>query len=378
MSLSVVVLNYNYGRFLKQSVDSLLAQTVPPDEILIVDDHSTDESLLVMHNYVQCDRLRIMRNPSNLGTSASINEGVKNASSEWVFCLSADDYVEKRLVEELKSAIASNDADIIYYDLFVVGLYAGDLAERITLPFSSEHGRYLWSFPNPSSEVIAEINKSNFIHGSSAFRKSLWERLGGFREIEAVHEDHDFFARAIDCGARLRRIPLPLLNYRRHSKEQRNITKNLEVLVAVLRDQVAQRDSEIATFRENLSPLRDVARIVIEEKSNASQTLNIGDAKVLLSDPRFIESILISVARLENMEEGSAEQGFINAFFDRGTTALEHSESISLSIALLALAALVAGPDIRYMGLIRSIALKHHLEPIDTYFQSSSERRNAP
>lgn len=376
----MVVLNYNYGRFLKQSVDSLLVQTIPPDEILIVDDHSTDESLLVLHNYVQCDRVRIMRNASNLGTAASINVGVKNATSEWVVCLSADDYVETRLVEELKTAIALNDADIIYYDLFVVGRYAGDFSKNIAIPFSSEYGRYLWNFPNPSREVISQINKANFIHGSSAFRKSLWESVGGFREIEAVHEDHDFFTRAINCGARLQRIPQPLLNYRRHSKEQRNITKNLEALVAVLRDQVARRDSELATSRENLSILQDAARILVDEKSSASQTMNISDAKVLLSDPRFIESILMSVAHLKNiknLENVSEGQDFINAFFDHAVTAPEHGEGISLTIALLALAALLAGPDVRYTGLIRSIAQKHHLEPINTYFQSSGDRGNA-
>lgn len=90
--VSFVVTNYNYGRFVAQGVDSLLDQTLGALEVIVVDDASTDDSLLVLERYASEPRVRVIRHTSNQGFIASLNEGLAVARGEYLGLLDADDF----------------------------------------------------------------------------------------------------------------------------------------------------------------------------------------------------------------------------------------------------------------------------------------------
>ena len=81
--ISVVIPSYNGAETLFQAIDSVLCQTTKtPLEILVIDDHSTDDTMEKMGRYGENDRVRYIRNETNKGASASRNRGVQLAKGD--------------------------------------------------------------------------------------------------------------------------------------------------------------------------------------------------------------------------------------------------------------------------------------------------------
>ena len=99
--ISVVVPNYNHGQFLPRSLTALANQSVPPIEILVVDDASTDDSLAVLDALArQHPLIRVCPNERNLGVQRSMNRGLALARGDYVFFSAADDEVRPGLFEQ--------------------------------------------------------------------------------------------------------------------------------------------------------------------------------------------------------------------------------------------------------------------------------------
>src|SRR5256885_13277506 len=101
-TVSVVMPVYNGGPFLRQSLDSILAQSYPDFEVIVVDDGSTDDTPQILASYGS--RIRTYRKPNGGGASA-INYGIGQAHGEWIAWLSADDLWEPTNLERQVAAI---------------------------------------------------------------------------------------------------------------------------------------------------------------------------------------------------------------------------------------------------------------------------------
>jgi glycosyltransferase involved in cell wall biosynthesis len=99
--VSIVINNYNYGRFLGEAIDSALAQTYPNAEVLVVDDGSTDNSREVIEDYR--DRV-IPVLKENGGQASAFNAGFAASSGEIVLFLDADDYLFPETIEQVIKA----------------------------------------------------------------------------------------------------------------------------------------------------------------------------------------------------------------------------------------------------------------------------------
>lgn len=92
--LSVTVLNYNYGRYLARTLDSILSQTMTDFEVILIDDCSKDDSAAVAARYAGDPRVRFVRHERNAGYVASLIEGTETLSrGEYLMVISADDKV---------------------------------------------------------------------------------------------------------------------------------------------------------------------------------------------------------------------------------------------------------------------------------------------
>jgi glycosyltransferase involved in cell wall biosynthesis len=119
--ISFIVVNYNYGRFLRQCVESIFAQTYPVIECIVVDNKSTDESSQVIADlkatYPQLD---VIYEPANLGQSAACVDGYKKSSGHFVVFVDADDYYFETFAEThflvhlaLPQAVGFTSSDMI-------------------------------------------------------------------------------------------------------------------------------------------------------------------------------------------------------------------------------------------------------------------------
>ncbi|MBX3745123.1 MAG: glycosyltransferase family 2 protein [Verrucomicrobiae bacterium] len=94
LRVSIVIPNYNHASLLPRCLDAVLEQSRPPDEVLVLDDDSTDHSLAVIEDYARrSNRIRVLRNERNLGVCATINRGLDEVTGDYVGFLAADDRV---------------------------------------------------------------------------------------------------------------------------------------------------------------------------------------------------------------------------------------------------------------------------------------------
>lgn len=111
-TISVIVPAYNIGPFLGRALDSLLRQTVPNLEIIVVDDGSADNSAAVMREYAEKhDNIRAVFKENGGVTSARLR-GVKESTGDWIAFMDGDDYVEPQMYARLLENAQSCGADI--------------------------------------------------------------------------------------------------------------------------------------------------------------------------------------------------------------------------------------------------------------------------
>src|ERR1043166_952802 len=99
--LSVIVPNYNHGHYLPVCLQSILDQSWPADEIIVIDDGSTDNSVEVIEGFARRhSNIRFYRNLENLGVVATINRAFSLVNGEFVFGSAADDHILPGLFEK--------------------------------------------------------------------------------------------------------------------------------------------------------------------------------------------------------------------------------------------------------------------------------------
>lgn len=108
--VTVIVLNYNYARFLQQAIESALSQTYQSFEVVVVDNGSTDNSLDIANRYR--DRIRLIRQTVNVGQGLGYNLGFEAARGDWLIWLDADDLLDPDCLTQCMEQVTSTTAKV--------------------------------------------------------------------------------------------------------------------------------------------------------------------------------------------------------------------------------------------------------------------------
>lgn len=170
-----------------ETLRSVLNQTFPDFELLVVNDGSTDGSLNAISE-IDDERMRII-SIHNSGVCVARNTGIKAAKYEWIAFLDADDYWESTFLEELVNAISENPTKKIF-------------ATGRSRVFQSKIEPYKHDLLPPKGSIAAlnyyKIIKNYlpvFNSSSVLIHKSLFETAGLFKPGQRKHEDHDMWIR---------------------------------------------------------------------------------------------------------------------------------------------------------------------------------------
>lgn len=191
LSVSAVIPCYNAGPYLAQAIESALAQSRRPAEVIVVDDGSTDDSGDVAQRYP----LRYVRLPANAGNAAARNRCIHEARYELIAWLDADDYWEPNHLEVVAGLLDRYpEAAAAFSTVRFVGLLKGDLVPRFA---AGEPQDVFWEcfWRTPAGQMSAVTRREALlgIHGYNEAQRSandyeLWMRLSRYHRFVCTHE----------------------------------------------------------------------------------------------------------------------------------------------------------------------------------------------
>jgi glycosyltransferase involved in cell wall biosynthesis len=203
VSISVVIAAYNASPFIADTLASVLAQTIPINEILVVDDGSADETAEIAQAFGP--PVRVIRTArSNQATARNV--GIQQASSEWIAFVDADDLWEpNKLARQMQELALHPEAEVCYTGRTDFSMENGEMKFIRTIG------------GEPVSEMyVSMMGRCSFFPSCVVIRKSTLVALGGFNQDPSWAEDWDLWVRLIQAGIRFACCPEPLLLYRIH------------------------------------------------------------------------------------------------------------------------------------------------------------------
>lgn len=236
MKISAIIPTYNNAEYIEEAINSILAQSHPVDEIIIIDDGSSDNTETHVRAVMQkTDKLSYIKQ-RNQGPSAARNRGIEVASSDWIAFLDADDQWTTNKIARQKAAL-ENDPSL--------RLIAGDMAETdqngkllVTSVLAKHHlhKRFQTLAGKALPNALAALVEKNFIPtGTVLVRRDALIDAGCFNPDIRFGEDLELWAK-ISCHHPITCLPEVLMQRRQHSA---NATQNtgpmLEDLVKVMR-----------------------------------------------------------------------------------------------------------------------------------------------
>lgn len=188
--ISVIVATYNVEDYIEETMDSLLGQTFPPSEIVIVNDGSTDGTLaLVNSKYADDSRVKVITQ-ENQGVGAARVTGFNAATGDYLFFCDPDDVVDLNLFEGLKTAVNENADLELYY--FSKRSFVDSNGERNYLRRNTAPSREGWF--SKGVELLEDLIVSNKYKATTwqyIFKKTMTERFEVTFKGRA-HEDQLF------------------------------------------------------------------------------------------------------------------------------------------------------------------------------------------
>ena len=210
---NIVIPCKNYGKYLKDAVQSILYNTADY-VITIIDDCSADntqEVAMELRSKYSC--INYIRHTESKGVSYARNNGIAHVDSLFVILLDADDKIGSRYLMESEELLRKG-FDVANPDAILFG----DINTT-------------WVVPDTVT-LAMQLNK-NCVHTSAAFKRSYWAQVGGIDEALDNWQDYEFWIRLALAGARIKRLPGSHFYYRKHgfsksseSSLKSNVLKN--------------------------------------------------------------------------------------------------------------------------------------------------------
>lgn len=195
--VSIITASYNKVEFISETIDSVMQQTYPNWELLIIDDVSTDGTIDIIKAYAKSDeRIRLICNEKNKGANFSRNLGIKSAKGKYIIFLDADDLLTSTCIENRVNIIENSLVDFCVFSMQVFYKQIGDAS-------------FIW---NPKSHnPLRDFLQHNLPWQTSQpiWKRELLLRCQGF--------DEDF-SRLQDVELHTRILLMPGIKYTLHSQ----------------------------------------------------------------------------------------------------------------------------------------------------------------
>lgn len=275
--VTVYITNFNYDKYLKESIESVLNQNFSRIEIIIIDDGSSDSSNEILNYYEDVYGIKVIRN-KNKGLTASNNDALNLANGKYIMRLDADDYLHKNAVDLLVLEIEKNDDIVAVFPDYAIVSEDGNV-----LNFEMRH-----SFKDDVSLFDSPA------HGACTLAKvSILRDAGGYNENYLCQDGWDAWIK-IRAAGRVSNVNLPLFYYRQHGK---NLTGNkarlLETRSRILKDYTDKKNKK-SVDALGIIPIRDNTEspLALKQLDSGENLLSITINQ--LRSSRHINQVVVS------------------------------------------------------------------------------------
>jgi glycosyltransferase involved in cell wall biosynthesis len=209
----VCVPTYNYGRFLRDCVESVKAQTLTDWELIVCDDCSTDDTVKILEEYAKADaRITFHVNERRLGMNGNVKRVAELGRGKYLKMLCSDDWLEPRALEILSQLMEANPQVVVSTPAEISCDAAGE----------PTHLQFLFGTPVtliPGEAMLDRMARGEGFGGHSSFliRSSAYREIGGYDDSLLYAADYDLGARLCRIGDYLH-VDTPLL-YARNQPE---------------------------------------------------------------------------------------------------------------------------------------------------------------
>jgi glycosyltransferase involved in cell wall biosynthesis len=282
--ISVIIPAYNREHLIKETLKSLLGQSVPAEEIIVVDDGSSDTTPEVAEAFGS--PVRVIRQ-ANAGPAAARNRGLAEARGEYIHFFDSDDIALSNKHEVQLSALECSGADIAYGP-WIKGCFGKGT-------FTPENQVYQQRGLPKGNLVEALLSSWSVVPHTCLFRRSIVEQSGGFPESLKIGEDQLFFLKCLLGGAQVVHSPETLVLYRVENSDKLTASSSGEALRRIdwarflLKAYEHCKESGVDASKwvgfqyRFWSAMRDVASHSFEEKPALAEA-----AKVIIRRPQWM------------------------------------------------------------------------------------------
>jgi len=266
--VSIVIPAYNGSKYLKASVESVLAQDYPNIELLVLDDGSTDNTVEILKSYGQSF---YWETHENMGQAATLNKGWEMAKGEILSYLSVDDLLEQNAVSDsIKYLLAHPDIMMTYGDYALID-ENGCLIRNVRAPE--------FDYKDLLSKVIVQPGPGIF------FRREGFHKIGGWDATLRQIPDYDYWLRLGLLGD-FKRLPLIIASFRVHEGSQTYAESSIEKSEECLRVMVKY-------FKNTQLPddLRALESLALSSAHLISARLHIRSGRYLIGVSHLVMAI---------------------------------------------------------------------------------------
>jgi glycosyltransferase involved in cell wall biosynthesis len=244
-TVSVVMAVFNGEKYLREAVDSILAQSFADFEFIVIDDGSKDRSLEILEHYAHSDlRIRLLSRP-NRGLTRSLNEGLQLARGDFVARMDCDDISLPSRFEKQVAYLREQQ------EVCLVGSRV-EFIDPEGQPINLKPGMLL-----THAEIDAALLRKGWpiVHPSIMVRYDTIMEAGGYSDLYQTNQDHDLFLRLAERD-QLANLPDVLLKYRQHF-ESISLSKSKQqgdTVEAIVREAYKRRGIALSNGALNSRP----------------------------------------------------------------------------------------------------------------------------
>lgn len=181
--VSIIIPAYNVGKYIAQTLDSILAQTYKNIEVIVVDDGATDNTKEIIEKYIKNKSFIKLISQKNKGLAGARNTGLKHAAGEYICIFDSDDIMLPNKIEKQVEFLEEHqECDLAYSNIY-------------HFIDNNPNKTYLWKLPQYSLNAYRNLLlHGNYINPNSVlFRRSVYDKYGGFDESIRSAEDWDYW-----------------------------------------------------------------------------------------------------------------------------------------------------------------------------------------